>query len=375
MIQRTDLRGKWLLVGLLSLLLSGCSIRRPTESALPAEERPAGQPESQAQASVLLELERPSVEVVRAMLELADIHRDDRVYVLGCGDGGIAIGVALLRGARVVVIDSSPATLTAARDHARRAGVESLIEFRQRNVLEVDIGEAQVVLTFLGSAATHRLGARLQTDLKPGVRFVSWVPAPRPVGFQGGDEGDVEGGTLSLYKVPGHTHPDSLAPFVRTPLPVVRKMLDLAGVSRDDVVYDLGCGDGRIVIEAARRHGTRGVGIDFDIRRIREARERARKEGVEDLVEFRWQDIREADFSDATVVMLFLLPDSIQGLRQRLAGLGEGTRIVSHRFDVKGWRPSARESLTLADGESDTIYLWVVGKDTPAEFSGKVLEQ
>jgi predicted RNA methylase len=330
-----------------------------------------GAPEPDA---VLFGLEQPSVEVVRAMLELADIQSDDRVYVLGCGDGGIAMGAALLRGARVVVVDSSPATLTAARDRARRAGVESLIEFRQGNVLEVDIKEAQVVLTFLGSSVTHRLGARLQTHLKPGTRCVSWLPAPRPVGMQGGDEGDVEGGTLSLYKVPGHSHPDSLAPYVRTPLPVVRKMLDLADVTKDDVLYDLGCGDGRIVIEAARRHGTRGVGIDFDIRRIREARERARREGVEGLVAFRWEDIRDSDFSDATVVMLFLLPDANNRLRARLAALPEGTRVVSHRFDIEGWRPSATETLELPDGRSDTIYLWVVGEGTPAEVPGPVRE-
>ena len=109
--------------------------------------------------------------------------------------------------------------------------------------------------------------------------------------------------------------PDSLAPYFPTPQDVVNRMLDMAGVTKDDVVYDLGCGDGRIVITAAQRFGARGVGIDFDPRRIAEAKANARRAGVEDLVTFIEQDAMRADVSDATVVTLYLLSSSNMKLR------------------------------------------------------------
>ena len=145
-------------------------------------------------------------------------------------------------------------------------------------------------------------------------------------------------------------------------MPVVRKMLDLAGVGPGDVVYDLGCGDGRIVIEAAKEYGARGVGIDFDLRLCKEARERAEREGVADRVEIRHEDLAKSDFSDATVVALYLLPKSNELLRPKLEALKPGTRIVAHDFAVGDWKPVRSEVFWLHDAERHTVYLWRVGE-------------
>ena len=145
-------------------------------------------------------------------------------------------------------------------------------------------------------------------------------------------------------------------PFVPTPENVVQKMLEVAKVGPEDVVYDLGSGDGRIVIAAARRHRARAVGIDIDPVRIRESRENARKAGVEKRVEFRQGDLFEADIRDATVVTIYLLPVVNMRLRPKLlADLRPGTRIVSYGFDMGDWQPAA----TVAVGSS-TLYYWVV---------------
>jgi cyclopropane fatty-acyl-phospholipid synthase-like methyltransferase len=133
-------------------------------------------------------------------------------------------------------------------------------------------------------------------------------------------------------------------------------MLKLAGVRQGDVLYDLGSGDGRIPITAARRFGIRAVGIDIDPQRIAEAQANAQAAGVTHLVTFRNDDLFEADFREASVVTLYLLPSLNEKLRPRLLSqLKPGARIVSHAFDMGDWRP---DQTVQADGE--TIYLWTV---------------
>ncbi len=128
-------------------------------------------------------------------------------------------------------------------------------------------------------------------------------------------------------------------PYVPTPPEVVAKMLEMAEVRRGDMVYDLGCGDGRIVIAAAREFGARGVGIDIDPRRIAEARANAIAAGVADRTRFEVGDLFKSDFSDADVVTLYLLPDINLRLRPQLwRQLQIGTRVVSHEFDMGDWR-------------------------------------
>ena len=143
--------------------------------------------------------------------------------------------------------------------------------------------------------------------------------------------------------------------YVPTPQEVVDAMLKLADVKPGDVVYDLGCGDGRFVISAAKL-GARGVGIDIDPQRIVEAQANARRAGVTGRVGFHQTDLFEADFHDATVVTLFLLPELNLRLRPRLLEeLKPGTRIVSHLFDMGDWKPD--QTITAADGP---VYLWKV---------------
>jgi SAM-dependent methyltransferase len=144
-------------------------------------------------------------------------------------------------------------------------------------------------------------------------------------------------------------------PYVRTPDKVVSAMLRLAGVKASDSVYDLGCGDGRIVIAAAKEYGAHGVGIDIDPERVQEARENARKAGVEALVKFEVNDLFAADIHSATVVALYLLPDVNLRLRPKLLkDLKPGTRIVSHDFHMGDLKPDKHE---LVDASSN-IYLW-----------------
>lgn len=152
---------------------------------------------------------------------------------------------------------------------------------------------------------------------------------------------------------PARKQPD--VPYEPTPPDVVRKMLDLASVGPSDVVYDLGCGDGRIVIEAAKR-GARGVGVDIDPQRIREARANAVAAGVQDRVEFREGDLFEADVRPATVVTLFLWPHINLRLRPRLqAQLRPGARVVSYYHDMGDWKP--REVIPAGAAK---VYLWVI---------------
>ena len=151
----------------------------------------------------------------------------------------------------------------------------------------------------------------------------------------------------------------SLAPFVPTPQDVVDRMLELAEVTENDVVYDVGSGDGRIVITAAQRFGARGVGIDFDPQRIAESNANAERAGVTHLVRFIEQDAFEADVSEATVVTLYLLSSSNAKLRPILTSqLRPGSRIVSHAFSMGDWEADTVERFEDERGNTRTLYLW-----------------
>jgi len=165
---------------------------------------------------------------------------------------------------------------------------------------------------------------------------------------------------------PPKREPD--VPYVPTTEDAVQAMLKLAKVQKSDIVYDLGCGDGRIVIAAAKTYGARGVGIDIDPERIREAKENARKAGVEKLVRFEENDLFQADFREATVVSLFLLPSINLRLRPKLLqDLKPGTRVVSNTFDMGDWKPDKEESLGGLDDDvylSRRFYLWTIPERT-----------
>jgi SAM-dependent methyltransferase len=186
---------------------------------------------------------------------------------------------------------------------------------------------------------------------------------------------------LVLWSQTGHQKKRPEVPYVPTPEKVVAEMLRMADVNQDDVLYDLGCGDGRIVITAAKERGCRGVGIDIDMTRIQESRVNASNAGVSDKVEFLHMDLFEADISQASVVTLYLLSRVNLRLRPKLfLELNPGTRVVSHDFSMGEWNPE--KSIVIEDKvdyvpfqdtrfvddywNKHTVYFWVI----PANVSG-----
>jgi hypothetical protein len=158
--------------------------------------------------------------------------------------------------------------------------------------------------------------------------------------------------------------------FVPTPQQVVDEMLKVANVKKGDVLYDLGSGDGRIAVTAAKRYGIRAVGIDIDPQRIQEANENARKEGVTDKVTFKNTDLFTTDISEATVVTLYLLPRLNVKLRPKLfTELKNGTRIVSHAFDMGDWAP---EKHLKVDGRD--VYFWTINDAARKKFGSAAPE-
>jgi SAM-dependent methyltransferase len=158
----------------------------------------------------------------------------------------------------------------------------------------------------------------------------------------------------------------SLAPFVATPELIVEEMLRMANVGKDDVVYDLGSGDGRIVITAAKIHGSRGVGVELDAGLVSQSTENARRAGVAHLVEFRHQDVMTVDVSPATVVTIYLSREANLKLRPALqAKLRPGARVISHDFDMGDWRPEAIRPLLDESGMMRTLYLWRITGRSP----------
>ncbi|KAB8317036.1 class I SAM-dependent methyltransferase [Tolypothrix campylonemoides VB511288] len=176
------------------------------------------------------------------------------------------------------------------------------------------------------------------------------------------------------------------APYLPTPENVVEEILKLANVNKGDILYDLGSGDGRVVIAAAQKFGTQGVGVELDPQRIQEANENAQKAGVTNRVRFLQQNLFQTDISKATVVTLYLLPEVNLKLRPKLfRQLKPGTRIVSHEFDMGGWKPQrvvkvlgpkqgenflyrdeSCYTILLPDEQREhTLYFWVVPKNIP----------
>lgn len=157
-------------------------------------------------------------------------------------------------------------------------------------------------------------------------------------------------------------------PYVPSPMHVVHKMIEAAQIKKGDILYDMGSGDGRIVIEAAKKYGIRGVGIDLNAELVAQARQNAVNEGVSHLVEFRAQDGLTVDISEATVVTLYMFKWFNNALRPKLQKLKPGSRVVAHDFDIDGWTPTRVEHIgPPTDGSSDyvdsrTLYIWVVGE-------------
>jgi SAM-dependent methyltransferase len=213
---------------------------------------------------------------------------------------------------------------------------------------------------------TLHVGAvdRIATDLPVEISFDNGrrtgeylVHPGKPYSFRY-DENEI----IKVY--PGsHGRSDAadLAPFVPTPQPVVERMLEVAAVGRDDVVYDIGCGDGRMVITAAKKYRARGVGIDLDAALIEQCRAGAKREGVEGLVRFLHMDATKARLTEATVLALYLLPESLETLEPLFdKDLAAGVRIVSHNYKIPGWdgRLVRSEAMTDDKGREHRIHLY-----------------
>jgi hypothetical protein len=236
-----------------------------------------------------------------------------------------------------------------------RNGLERFVEYTSRPADSQDSPAHRIldqgeIDTFPGDTAiivTFTHGIRImRQELTPGHTY----------SFVRDDQGEVsiKEGWHGLENV------EDLAPFVATPLPVAEKMLELAQVGKGDVVYDLGCGDGRIVILAAQKFGARGVGIDFNPKRILESQAGAREAGVEDRVDFRLGDVLKADFTDATVITTYLLTHSNEKLRPLLeAQLKPGTLVVTHNYRVPGWEAKEIDSRTVELEPTDVHILFL----------------
>jgi len=175
--------------------------------------------------------------------------------------------------------------------------------------------------------------------------------------------------SLVASVISGADSPEEI-PFVPTPIEVVDKMLELAEVKKGDVVYDLGSGDGRIVIRAAKKYGVRAVGIEMDQLLLAKARQQAKAAGVSHLVQFRAEDAMKVDLSKANVVTLYMLPWFNEAMKPSFQKfLKPGSRIVAHDFGIAGWEPN--KTVKLPDPEKKvsglihyhTLYLWRIGKD------------
>ena len=152
-----------------------------------------------------------------------------------------------------------------------------------------------------------------------------------------------------------------IVPYVPTPQEVVDRMLELAQVKKGDVVYDLGSGDGRIVVTAAKKYGVKAIGFEIDPQRIKESHENIKKAGVEKLVEIRQQDIRTVDLSQASVLTMYLLPEVNLMIRPNIwKQMKPGSRIVSHDFDMADWKPFKTEYIKDGSSWDHTLYLWQI---------------
>ena len=212
-----------------------------------------------------------------------------------------------------------------------------------------------VLIAILASCAALDLASRIaQSERRATGRFRAILCAI----IAGSCVAGIGWGQQPALAPPGLRAPD--VRYEPTPTDVVQAMLRLAKVNAGDVVYDLGCGDGRIVITAAREFNARGVCVDIDPRRIAESRDNARAAGVADRIQFRNEDLLTTDIGDATAVMLFLSPELNLAVRPKLLReLKPGARIVSHWHDMGDWRP--QETVRISSGWRERpIYLWTV---------------
>lgn len=300
--------------------------------------------------------EPTSYAVADAMLRLARVTPSDVVYDLGSGDGRIVNLAATMYGARGVGVELQPFLVEMSRRTADERGVSGRVKFIEGDLFKADISRATVVALYLWPAVNSALEAKLKRELRPGTRIVShsfgfddWVPRETIR--------TADGTNIFLWTIPRRPRRTPDVAFTRTPQPVVYQMLELAGVTAADVVYDLGSGDGRIPVLAGQRFGARAVGIELDPSLIEISRQIAHDNDLDGKVTFREEDFFAANISAATVVTLYLSAPVNARLERKLKGeLRPGARIVSREFPMGSWTPDK-----VMKGEDGTaLYLWTV---------------
>ncbi|MDW7995888.1 MAG: methyltransferase domain-containing protein [Gemmatales bacterium] len=357
------------------------------EDKKPAEKKPKEPPPDRKPDVIFVPTPQP---VVEAMLQLAKVTKEDVVYDLGCGDGRIVVTAAKKYGARAKGIDLDPQRIKESLDNVRKNGVENLVTIERADLFEADLSEATVITLYLLPELNLKLRPKLQ-KLKPGTRIVShdfdmgdWKPHRHiTVTDENGLEHDVylwiigepektdKDKSDSQLPLPGDAalvilqekpklKPDVV--YVPTPQKVVEKMLEVAKVTANDVVYDLGCGDGRIVVTAARLYGCKAVGYDIDPERVKESLENVRKNGVQDLVTIEQRDIFTVDVSPATVVCLYLLPNLNAKLVPQLQKMKPGSRVVTHDFRIPGYKHVQEFEVDPGEGfaRKHHVYLYII---------------
>ena len=317
--------------------------------------------------------------VVDGMLKLAQVTEKDVVYDLGCGDGRIVVtAVKKFKAKHGLGVELYPERVRMSRENAKKEGVADKIEIREGSIFDVkDASGASVVTLYLLPELNLKLMPMLKKTLKPGSRIVShdfdmgdWkADKVESIRDDNGREH-----TIYLWTIPGakktenkkepkKDQPTIRVPYVPTPQKVVDAMLNLAKIQAGDVVYDLGCGDGRIVVTAVKKYkAKRGWGLDLNPERLKECAANAKKEGVTDKVKFEQGDVLKVEtVADANVVTLYLLPEVNRRLAPMLKKtLKPGSRIVSHDFDMGDWKPDQKIELEDDDGFGHTIYLWTI---------------
>jgi SAM-dependent methyltransferase len=321
-------------------LTTALAVARPASDAFQSAPQPA--PEGRER-------------IADEMLRLARVQPGDVVYDLGSIEV-VPILAAERFGARGVGIGLEAAQAERARQAARGRGVSEKVSFVEGNLLATKFADATVVTLDLTPGLNLLLEPILRRELPPGARIVSHRFG---IGAWRADETvkGSDGSTLYLWTVP---RPPARTPdifFVPTEQRVVEQMLSLADVTSTDVVYDLGSGDGRIVVIAAQKYGARGVGVELDPALIGISRQVARDAQLEERVRFIEGDLFEVDLSPATVVTLFLSQSINRRLEAKLKReLKPGSRIVSRQFDLGDWKPEK----TVVAEDGTTLFLWTI---------------
>ncbi|MFN3230577.1 MAG: SAM-dependent methyltransferase [Alphaproteobacteria bacterium] len=317
--------------------------------------------------------------VVGRMLEAARLNEGDVLYDLGSGDGRIPITAAVDFGVTGRGFELDPQLVAQSIENARRAGVDDLVEFTRADILTLDLSGADVITLSLNDTLNQKLIPQFEA-LKPGARIISHdyglgaYIADRLIRFAP----EIAGGRehlIYVFSIPlrtsqdvsrraaGEREPD--INFVPTPQPVVDDMLMLARIQPGEVVYDLGSGDGRILLAAAQRFGASAVGYEIDEQLVALSRDRIAGAGLQETVEVRESNLFESDLSQADVVTLYLSPAMNSKLIPQFDAMRPGSRIVSHDFDIPGVKPQTVLRVTPGGPyrRERTIYLWT----TPLE--------